>query len=111
MSRDYLRFARAVLLWAASTRRITWYLYNYLMRDVTYHEGRVLGCVWKVAFGSFERAQRVAKRSGRHHHELRKAYHCKECGKFHIATDYPERRRLRARRKRERMAEEERSFA
>lgn len=95
-----LMASRAILLWGAQSRRITWHLYNHLMRDVIRRERMMVACAGKRAFLTFDHATWVAThRTGKDGHEPRKAYHCRVCGAFHLATLTQEDRNARLRMK------------
>lgn len=86
MTADQLQASRAILYWAAKTRRMLWREYNALMRDVRDREWRLIGCNGKETFETFAAAEAIAKhRCGKDGHRTRKPYHCSFCGKFHVA--------------------------
>lgn len=87
---DELLAARRVLTWAATTGRLRWQEFNWLMKSVLRHQRRLDGCR-KENYPSFDIAKRIAARP--HLDGARYAYHCAECGKVHIATVEPEKRR------------------
>ena len=95
-----LQASRAILQWAAKTRRMLWSEYNELMRDVVACEKALIGCVSKEGFSSYELANRVAQRPGKEGRRHLHVFKCARCGMFHLASVDPRGRsatlRLRA---------------
>lgn len=87
-----LQVARRVFTWAATTGRMRWQEYNFLMRVVVRKFRFAEGC-HKQTFLNFERAKSIAARP--HREGPRRAYHCDICGMVHITRIEPEIRRAR----------------
>jgi hypothetical protein len=80
----HLRFARAFLRYCVFAGMLRWRDYNQMMRSIVGHQRRMDGCDGKEAFLTFDKANRIATRGGRHGHVHRQAYRCRWCRFFHI---------------------------
>lgn len=94
---ELLTFARAVFTWAAKSKRMSWPEFNAKMRNVIWHERRLIGCQGKHGFTSMVQADRMAQKSGKNGHRSRVAYRCRVCNLFHVGHREADLRRLRDR--------------
>jgi hypothetical protein len=84
-SLNHCIFARALLAWAVRDGRMRWGEHNQLQKAITVHERRMMQCLGKQSFATFEAANTIAKKPHRHAHSL-KAYKCHNCHQYHVGT-------------------------